>query len=66
MNNNQTQAATPNCVDSLFCKMPSLAMAYVPMQPWMQLYEPDVGFVRGTIFGQLDLPFLGEETVSNG
>ena len=37
-----------------------LAMAYVPMQQWQKLYTPDVGLLRGTLFAQLDLPFLGE------
>lgn len=36
-----------------------LAMAYVPSQRWQDLYEPEEGFSRGTIFRQLDLPFEG-------
>ena len=44
----------------------SLAMAYVPMQQWCKIYPSDVGFTRGTIFEQLDLPWIGEEAVSNG
>lgn len=36
-----------------------LAMAYVPSQRWQDLYEPEEGFPRGTIFRQLDLPFEG-------
>ena len=36
-----------------------LAMAYVPMQRWRALYAPEDGFSRGTIFQELDLPFLG-------
>ncbi len=44
----------------------SLAMAYVPMQQWCKIYPSDVGFTRGTIFEQLDLPFIGEEAVPNG
>lgn len=43
----------------------SLAMAYVPMQQWQDLYEADVGFARGTIFAQLDKPFLGKEGLPN-
>ena len=43
-----------------------LAMAYVPMQQWCKIYPSDVGFTRGTIFEQLDLPFIGEEAVPNG
>ena len=36
-----------------------LAMAYVPMQKWKNIYEADVGLDRGTMFGELDLPFQG-------
>jgi hypothetical protein len=38
---------------------PSLAMAYVPMQKFNDLYKEDYGFQIGTIFKELDLPFLG-------
>lgn len=51
---------------SMFTNQPvSLAMAYVPNQQWQMLYEPAVGFPRGTIFKQLDKPFIGEEAVPN-
>ncbi len=36
-----------------------LAMAYVPVQQWQDLYEPEDALYRGTIFRQLDLPFEG-------
>ncbi|MBQ6818354.1 MAG: spore coat associated protein CotJA [Clostridia bacterium] len=36
-----------------------LAMGYVPVQVWRELYEPSEGFPRGTIFKELDLPFKG-------
>lgn len=36
-----------------------LAMAYVPVQQWQDLYEPEEALCRGTIFRQLDLPFEG-------
>ena len=36
-----------------------LAMGYVPAQVWQELYEPQEGFPRGTIFRQLNLPFEG-------
>jgi hypothetical protein len=38
----------------------ALAMAYVPRQKWNDIYQPDVGFSRGTIFPALDKPFIGE------
>lgn len=36
-----------------------IAMAYVPMQGWGDIYEPEKALQRGTIFPCLDLPFLG-------
>lgn len=43
-----------------------LAMAYVPMQRWEQLYEPAVALDRGTLFCKLDLPFKGKGAVEDG
>ena len=37
-----------------------LAMAYVPWQQWREIYEPDKALCRGTIFKELDKPFLGK------
>ena len=39
----------------------TLAMAYVPYQEWQKIYPADVAFARGTIFEELDKPFLGKE-----
>lgn len=39
--------------------MQSLAMAYVPWQQWRYLYEADEGFHCGTIFKELNKPFMG-------
>lgn len=36
-----------------------LAMAYVPMQPWEQPYDPASALKAGTLFPRLDLPFNG-------
>lgn len=36
-----------------------LAMAYVPIQQWTQTYDTGVALMRGTIFPELDLPFMG-------
>ena len=36
-----------------------LAMAYVPWQNWKKIYDIEKGFSRGTIFEELDKPFLG-------
>lgn len=35
-----------------------LAMSYVPIQQWSQPSPMEEGFRRGTIFAELDLPFL--------
>ena len=43
-----------NCIDNM-----PLAMAYVPMQRFRALYEPEAGFEKGTIFAELDMPFVG-------
>jgi len=39
----------------------ALGMAYVPMQKWSKLYDPDTALYRGTLFPDLDKPFLGKE-----
>lgn len=39
------------------------AMAYIPFQSWGNIYSPEVGFERGTLFQVLDKPFIGEEAI---
>ena len=41
----------------------ALAMAYVPWQHWNQTYELDKALACGTIFPELDKPFLGKRGV---
>lgn len=36
-----------------------LAMAYVPKQKFLNVYEPDKALKIGTIFPELNKPFLG-------
>lgn len=38
----------------------ALAMAYVPWQYFSNTYEPDRALEAGTIFPELDKPFLAE------
>ena len=38
----------------------SLAIAYVPWQHWNQTYHLDKAMQTGTIFPELDKPFLGK------
>ena len=45
---------TPSCIDSM-----PLAMAYVPIQSYGVMYEPDKALCRGTVFPDLDKPFIG-------
>ncbi len=35
-------------------------MAYVPWQRYLEPYPVCKGFIRGTIFEELDKPFLGK------
>ena len=49
----------PDETECGYCITP--AMSYTPMQKWGEVYDPDKGFSRGTIFPELDLPFVGEE-----
>lgn len=37
-----------------------LAMSYVPMQKFKNLYDTEKALCRGTLFEDLDLPFKGE------
>ena len=43
-----------------FLKGATPAMAYVPWQHWQNIYEPCRAFGHGTIFEDLDMPFLGK------
>jgi len=42
-----------------------LAMAYVPMQRFENLYDSEHGLCRGTIFADLDKPFCGKFTAGD-
>ena len=43
------------------CGARPLAMVYSPVQEWRDLYDSETGHERGTIFKELDFPFLGGE-----
>lgn len=53
MQNSCTNTA-PECLERNY----AVAMAYVPWQQWQNVYSMEQGFARGTIFPDLDLPFL--------
>lgn len=63
--NTKPQGGCENTPSSVNGKMQldalPLGMSYVPMQKWENLYDPEVGLDRGTIFSCLDLPFTGKE-----
>lgn len=42
-----------------------LAMAYVRIQKLDKMYEPEMALLRGTLFPELDKPFMGM-TVTGG
>ena len=48
-----------NCDFSAVDRFP-LAMSYVPMQKFENLYNEEKALCRGTLFEDLDLPFKGE------
>jgi hypothetical protein len=41
------------------CEARPVAMVYAPVQEWRDLYDNEAGHARGTIFKELDFPFLG-------
>ncbi|MDD4122539.1 MAG: spore coat associated protein CotJA, partial [Eubacteriales bacterium] len=55
------QSHEPKCSESACDAVDvcPLGMAYVPMQRWGDTYAPEKALHRGTIFPDLDLPFLG-------
>ena len=42
----------------------ALAMFYVPVQEWTDVYDTETALSRGTIFPCLDKPFIGERAVA--
>jgi hypothetical protein len=43
-----------------------VAMAYVPWQNWNTVYDPEQGLHAGTIFPELNQPFLGVRNKKGG
>ena len=56
---------TPDCADikTVLPKEMPIGMCYVPYQEWKEVYGAEVALERGTIFPELDKPFIGEEAV---
>lgn len=55
---NQENKMSMGCIDNM-----PIAMAYVPWQDFTKTYEPQKALLAGTIFPELDLPFLGRNGV---
>ena len=43
-----------------------LAGVYAPLQEFTELYSPDAALKAGTLFKQLDLPFMGSSCPKGG
>lgn len=54
------QSAPTFTTNTSLCDEMVLAMSYVKMQQWKQVYEAETALNRGTLFPELDLPFVGE------
>lgn len=62
--NNYRQMQSPSSMMSRDTwKDMSLAMAYVPWQMWRDIYDAEKGLSCGTIFQELNKPFLGKRGV---
>ena len=57
--NGDMYTCTENIVTEQNCDDMVLAMAYVPVQQFNTLFEIEEGFARGTIYPELDKPFMG-------
>lgn len=58
MKNDMTTPPSAIMVSGNLDSLP-LAMAYVPMQMWGDIYEPEMGLKQGTMFPDLVKPFRG-------
>lgn len=60
--NNQINSTASDCACNAYSNdmfgFP-LAMAYVPWQPWCNLYSTEQALNKGTLFQDLDLDFMG-------
>ena len=43
-----------------------LAMVYAPVQIFRNLYDRDTALQKGTLFTELDLPFMGQSVMKGG
>ena len=43
-----------------------LASVYAPLQSFRGLYDKDTALMKGTVFSELDLPFMGATVTKGG
>ena len=43
-----------------------LASVYAPIQEFDDLYDKETALARGTVFAELDLPFMGDSVYKGG
>lgn len=57
---NNMQCNNMNCHNNTdyISNMP-IGMAYVPWQHWNEIYDIEIGFHNGTIFPDLNKPYMG-------
>ena len=48
-------------IEELSCGEMVVGMAYVPVQMWRDVRDPQEALARGTQFAELDKPFFGED-----
>ncbi len=58
MTDTENMNDTENSIMPRFPEQTPLAMSYVPFQQWGKVYDPHEGFHKGTIFPDLDFPFM--------
>lgn len=65
--NNNRMNSSPHNQKSFGLEGYPLANVYAPIQEFVSIYDIDKALIRGTIFGELDLPFVcGGMTGGNG
>ncbi|SNX54859.1 spore coat associated protein CotJA [Thermoanaerobacterium sp. RBIITD] len=48
-------------IESYDMSQKGLAEAYIPIQKYVSAYPPEQGLMRGTIFPELDKPYVEEK-----
>ncbi|MBQ9085679.1 MAG: spore coat associated protein CotJA [Clostridia bacterium] len=57
---------SPRKQDTWGLKNYPLASMYAPLQDFVNLYDPLTALQKGTLFSELDLPFMGKTVTKGG